>query len=268
MEKQPSEKFIRVNDVDICYTDSEREDTPIIFIHGFPFSKSMWDPQKSFLEKKRRIITYDIRGYGKSGSAGTISIEVLANDLLSIMEKLKLDKVIACGLSMGGYILLNAVSRFPEKFKALIFADTQCIADSPEGVEKRKNSISQINENGLADFADSFVGNVFSEKSLINKIEAIDHIKNTILSTSENTITGTLNALAYRIETCSKLEKLNMPVLILCGEDDKVTPLAQSEFLNKNIPGSKFFVIEKAGHLSNLEQPDLFNKYISDFLED
>ncbi len=266
MNETTSEKFLRINNVKICYTDSEINNPVIIFIHGFPFDKSMWNLQKEFFKSRFRVITYDIRGYGKSTNSGIASIDIYANDLIALIESLNLKKVIACGLSMGGYILLNAVSRFPEKFQAMILADTQCVADTPEVMEKRMNAIRQIERDGLDDYAKSFVGNVFSKDSLVNRIQAVEDIHRVILSTQASAITGTLNALAHRSETCSSLEKINMPVLILCGREDAITPVAQAEFLNNRIKNSVLHIIGNAGHLSNLEQPDDFNRYILDFL--
>jgi 3-oxoadipate enol-lactonase len=268
MNGNTGEKFLRINGVDICYTDSENNIIPLIFIHGFPFDKSMWNPQVDFFKSSFRVITYDIRGVGKSANSGMAGMTIYADDLAAIIEELDLKKAVVCGLSMGGYILLNAVNRFPEKFEALILADTQCVADTPEGIEKRKNTIRQIEENGLDDFAKSFVGNVFSKESLINKIEAVENIQNVILSATPGTVTGTLNALAQRSETCSVLDKIKIPSLILCGREDIVTPVKQSEFMHANIKGSKLGIIDNAGHLSNLEQPVAFNKLIFDFVRD
>jgi 3-oxoadipate enol-lactonase len=261
-------KFLEINGVNICYNDTDENKTALIFIHGFPFDQSMWKQQRDFFKKNFRVITYDIRGYGKSTNAGVASMNQYADDLVAIIDELKLNKVIACGLSMGGYVLLNAFSRYPGKFEALILADTQCIADSPEGIEKRKSAIRLIEDKGLTDYAQSFVGNVFSHESLINKIEAVESIRNVILSTQQITITGTLEALAQRSETCFVLPKIKIPVLIICGKEDVVTPVKQSEFLNANIANSKLRIIEKAGHLSNLEQPYEFNRQILDFIVD
>jgi len=162
---------------------------------------------------------------------------------------------------------LNAVNRYPERFEALILSDTQCIADSPEGKEKRYKTIDQINEDGLKDFAEGFVKNAFCPDSLENKKELVEKIKDIILTTSPITITGTLSALAQRAEMCSTLNEILIPVLILCGEEDTITPMSKSEFLNHNIANSQLHSIDKAGHLSNLEQPDEFNRYLIPFIK-
>ncbi len=258
---------INVDDVTICYDDFGKGIIPVIFIHGFPFDKSSWQTQMDFLKKNHRVIAYDIRGFGKS-TAGKEkqSIDLFADDLVKFMDALEIDKVIVCGLSMGGYILLNAVNRYPEKFKAIILCDTQCIADTPEVKEKRNQTISHIMASGLKDFTDGFVKNIFCSETLETKKETVEKIKNLILSTSPVTITGTLSALAQRWETCSLLNEISVPALIICGKEDKVTPLAQSEFLLQNITHATLHIIDKAGHMSNLEQPDEFNQHINNFI--
>lgn len=258
---------INVDGVTICYDDFGKGITPIIFIHGFPFDKSSWQPQMEFLKKSHRVISYDIRGFGKSTTGKEKqSIGLFADDLIKFMDALEINNAIVCGLSMGGYILLNAISRYPEKFKAIILSDTQCIADTLEVKEKRNQTSSHIMASGLKDFADGFIKNIFCQETLETKKEIVEKIKDIILSTSPITITGALSALAQRWETCSSLQEISVPALILCGKEDKVTPLAQSEFLLQNITNATLHNINKAGHMSNLEQPDEFNQHVNNFI--
>lgn len=258
---------INVNGITICYDDLGEGGIPIVFIHGFPFNKSAWQPQMDFLKKTNRVIAYDIRGFGKSTAGNEeASIDLFGDDLIKFMDALLIKKAVVCGLSMGGYILLNALDRYPNRFEAIVLSDTQCISDSPEVKEKRYKTIEQIKVGGLNDFAEAFIQNIFCKESLNNKKELVEKIKNIILSTSPDTITGTLNALAQRREMCFLLREISIPTLILCGKEDMVTPLAQSEFLHNRIKNSIFHHLDGAGHLPNLEQASKFNKYIYDFI--
>lgn len=260
---------INVNGVTLCYDDFGEGTMPIIFIHGFPLNKSSWQPQMEFLKKNHRVIAYDIRGFGNSTvGKEKQSISLFADDLVKLMDALEIKKAIVCGLSMGGYILLNALNRYPEKFEVIILSDTQCIADTPVGKEKRYKTIQQINEDGLNNFVEAFLKNIFCEESLTDKKEVVEKIQNIILSTQPEIITGTLNALAQREEMCSSLDKISVPTLIICGKEDKVTPLAQSDFMLSKIKNSILHTIEKAGHLSNLEQPNEFIKQVENFISD
>jgi len=256
-----------VNHIAISYNDIGEGNIPVIFLHGFPFDKSMWKVQLDFLKSTHRVIACDIRGFGKSTDEKTyLSIALFAEDLVSFMDKLNIKKAIICGLSMGGFISLNAIKRFPERFTALILCDTQCISDTTEVRKKREATIEQINLEGPEGFNDIFVKSVFHPDSLTNKIELVEHLRNIVFANSKEVIAAGLTALADRSETCSSLNAIHVPTLIICGRSDEVTPLAQSEFMHEHIKGSTLKIIENAGHVSNLEQPNEFNKYLLEFL--
>lgn len=258
---------IRVSGITMCYDDLGEGFVPVIFIHGFPFDKSSWQPQIDFLKETHRVIAYDIRGFGKSiTNDEKASIGLFADDLILFMDALQINKAVACGLSMGGYILLNAINRYPERFEAIILSDTQCIEDSAEAKDKRKKTIQQIESGGKNDFAETFVKNAFCEESLTNKAVVVEKIKNVILSTRDEVIIQTLSALANRWETCTSAKEIKVPALVLCGTEDKLTPFKQSQDLAGLIADSILHKIEKAGHLSNLEQPDEFNRHLLNFI--
>ena len=260
--------FIEVNNLTISYNDIGEGIIPVIFLHGFPFDKLMWKGQIDSLKSSSRAIAYDIRGFGKSTDENTaLTIALFSDDLLSFMDKLNIETAILCGLSMGGYIALDAIKRFPERFEALILCDTQCIADTVEVKENRYKTIEQIKLDGETDFKEKFIKNVFHPDSLKNKTELVENLKSIVFANSGEIIIGGLTALAERSETCSSLDAIRIPTLIICGREDNVTPLVQSEFMQQHIEGASLKIIDNAGHVSNLEQPDEFNKYIHDFLK-
>ena len=260
--------LISSNESYVCYDDQGAGTIPVIFIHGFPFDKSTWQPQVDFLKETNRVISYDIRGFGKSPMGkGPISINQFAEDLICLMDSLIIDKAVVCGFSLGGYIFLNAISRFPERFSGVILCDTQCAADPVEVIEKRMNSISAIHSNGIADFADETISNVFCHETLEKNKKLTDRIKNVILATDSFSITETLQAITNRNETCSTLKNIRIPALILCGESDTITPPSKAEYLFNHIVPSKREIIKNAGHMSNLEQPGVFNQYLRDFIQ-
>lgn len=269
MQISGTDLTIKANNITLSYNDYGKGEIPILFIHGFPFNKSSWQPQLDFLKATNRVIAYDIRGFGNSTNDDKeISMSLLADDLIKFMDALQINKAIVCGLSMGGYILLNAISRYPKRFEAIILSDTQCIADSFEAKEKRFKTIKQIEADGITDFTSAFVSTIFCKESLKNKNELVAKIKDVILSTSQKIIVATLYALAQRHEMCSWLGKISIPVLIICGKEDAVTPLIQSEFILNKIPNSILHSINEAGHMSNIEQPDEFNKHLNSFISD
>lgn len=257
-----------VNNHTISYTDEGPDHAPvIIFIHGFPFNKSMWNKQVEILIENYRIIAYDVRGHGSS-SIGTdkFSIEIFVDDLLGLMDALKIEKAMLCGLSMGGYIALNAVENFPKRFGALILCDTNCMADTPEAKVKRMISIENIENFGVEYFATESIKNLFAPESFVTNKEKIAAIKEMIIGTSVESLSSTLTALSTRKDTCTGLANIRIPVLIVVGKEDKITPPDASRMMQRNIRGSILSIIEHAGHLSNIENSYEFNSHLKKFI--
>jgi pimeloyl-ACP methyl ester carboxylesterase len=260
---------IYVNEINLSYDDVGEGDIPVVFLHGFPFDKTMWQGQMDYLQTTHRVIACDIRGFGKSTDEEShLSMDLFANDLILFIDKLGLEKIIICGLSMGGFIALNAIKRFPSRFKALILCDTQCVADTHDVKVNRYKTIEDIKEYGVTNFNQGFIKNVFHENSITSKPEVVEQLRNVVFSNSQHIITQGLIALAERCETCSILDEITIPTLIICGREDAVTPLNESKFMNKHIKDSVLHVISNAGHVSNLEEPTKFNKLLRDFLND
>ncbi|MFZ2324636.1 MAG: alpha/beta fold hydrolase [Ignavibacteriaceae bacterium] len=259
---------ITVNDLTVSYNDEGPDGVPvIIFIHGFPFNKSMWNKQVEALKDNYRVVAYDVRGHGNSDAgAGDFSIELFVNDLLSLMDALKIDRTMLCGLSMGGYIALNAIENYPNRFDALILSDTNCIADTPEAKEKRMKTIESIKKDGVEKFADESMNNFFAPESFATKEVEIAYIRKMIVNTSKQSLYKTLQAFYKRKETCSRLQDINIPVLIMVGKEDKITPPEAAQMMHEKIEDSLLSIIEHAAHLSNMENPGEFNEQLKKFV--
>jgi 3-oxoadipate enol-lactonase len=257
-----------LNNLMVCYTDDGPDEAPvIIFIHGFPLNKSMWDKQLTALKQQYRVIAYDVRGHGESesGDTSTFSIENFAHDLVYFMDALKIDRASLCGLSMGGYIALNAVENYPHRFESLVLCDTSCFPDTPETIEKRMKTVESIENNGLVRYADTSVKILFAPQSLTTKEVEITAVKEMILTTTVQSLSKTLLALCVRKETCTLLPLIQVPVLVLVGEEDQITPPTTAKYMHENIKDSTLHVIKHAGHLSNLENSADFNKQLKTF---
>jgi 3-oxoadipate enol-lactonase len=256
-----------VNDLAVSYTDQGEDDAHvIIFIHGFPMNKSSWNKQLDVLKENYRVIAYDIRGHGESESGtSAFSIERFVSDLLYFMDALKIEKASLCGLSMGGYIALNAIENCPNRFDSVVLSDTHCINDSKKIIEKRLNSIESINKNGVKKYAEDTVKNLFAPESFSTKTSEIEAVKEMIVNTSEESLTKTLLALCIREETCSLLHYIKIPTLILVGEHDIIAPPEVATFMHEKIKNSMLHIIAGAGHLSNLENPTEFNHQLIKF---
>jgi 3-oxoadipate enol-lactonase len=259
---------LTVNKLKVSYTDEGPDNAPvIILIHGFPLNKLMWNKQVEVLIESCRVIAYDVRGHGSS-DAGTddFSIELFVNDLIALMDALKIERAMLCGLSMGGYIALSAMENFPKRFDALILCDTSCAADSSEAKEKRLMTIENIEKYGIEHYANESLKNLFAPESFVTNRESIVWVKEMITETPLKTLSATLIALSKRKDTSSKLNKIEVPVLILVGEEDKITPPELALFMQNNIKGALLHRIEHAGHLSNIENAYDFNNHLLQFI--
>lgn len=263
---------ISANGISISYSQSgESAGTPVIFLHGFPFSRKMWDSQLSFFKNLTgfQAIAPDIRGHGASSRAGgQYSVEIFVDDLFAFLDEMGFKKVILCGLSMGGYIALRAVEREPKRFKGLILCDTKSEPDSDEARIKRSETMKAVREKGVKVFARAFVKSIFTEKTFKKNPKAISKIRGIIEANSPTAICGTLLALAARTDTTKSLKEIRIPTLILVGEDDKLTTPENARSLQKLIKNSELHILKNAAHMSNLENPEKFNAHLLKFLKE
>ncbi|MCZ8215643.1 MAG: alpha/beta hydrolase [Cyclobacteriaceae bacterium] len=262
------QRNIQIDDISISYYDEGSPSSPVLlFIHGFPFSKAIWESEIELLKDNFRIIAYDVRGFGQS-DAGTLSfsIQQFANDLLLFISALQLDKIILCGHSMGGYIALLAITQDPDRFNGLILCNTQCVEDSAETKIKRADTVLAVQANGLKKYAADSIDKLFSKTALVEYPKAVTFVEEIILNTPLETITHTLQALANRSETCSLLHTITVPVLIIVGADDQLTPIEASQKMQALIPQSDLKILEGVGHITNLEAPEEFLHSLRFFL--
>lgn len=259
-------KEINYNGLYIC--DYEGEGETIVFVHAFPLNSKMWKPQIECLNEKYRIITYDVRGLGKSKTGDNqFTMEHYTNDLLDIIEYLNSGKVYVCGLSMGGYIILRSYMKKPELFKGLILADTKAERDDDNGIINRANIILNIKNGKRNEFISGFLPKLIAKENY-EKREIKTIIENIINKNSDEGICGAQLALATRINSIDYLNSFKVPTLIMVGERDELTPVTCSEKMNSKMKNSIIKIIPDAGHLSNLESPDLFNSHIIEFIGD
>jgi 3-oxoadipate enol-lactonase len=261
----------QINGINLYYNDLGRADLPpIVLIHGFPFSSEMWQAQVEALQKRHlRVITYDIRGHGRSDVGdGQYTIELFVDDLMALLDHLNVTKTMLCGFSMGGYIALRAIERSPERFSSLVLCDTTSHADPNEAKIKRANSIKMVKNEGVEKYADIFLKTVFAPTSFATRTDMIEKTRGIILANPKIGICGALLAMAARTDTTEALSKIRVPTLILVGEHDTVTPPGAARDMHDRIPDCRLRIIENAGHMSSLENPDAFNGHLMRFVDE
>lgn len=249
------------------FTDGSSSNKAIVFVHGFPYDHKMWNKQVDEFRSNYFCIRYDIRGLGESPIGdGQYTMESFVDDLEAVIDDLGLNKPVLCGLSMGGYISLRAVERNESKYSGVILCDTRSAADNDEGKIKRAENIKKINTQGVKQFVNDFVPMCFAVKSITDSNEQYSEVLKRSLSSNTIGVKGCLLAMAGRTDTTSYLSKIKIPALLLCGEDDRLTPPDVMEIMAEQIPNSHFEIVPDAGHMSPIENAPYVNSRIKRFL--
>lgn len=268
--------------------------TPIVFLHGFPLSGKSWQPQLEFFGAgganvgaaggfvgaghafvgagqafvgAGQAFAPDLRGHGSGPTGpGPWFLHHYVEDLVAWLDHKGLERVVLCGLSMGGYIALQFALEHPERLAALVLADTRADADSNEAKDKRFASVKQILQGGMAGFAPGFAKNALGATTQREQPALVDRVEAMMMANRPEHAALVLGALAARKDASADLGRIRCATLVLVGEEDKVTPVEAAEALAKGISGAKLRVIPRAGHFANLEQPAAFNEALAAFL--
>lgn len=258
MRRMP--RIITNNGYDIGYEEAGGgELTPIVFLHGVGSDKSVWRPQLAHFGQTRRTAAFDYPGYGDSDPApeGTTRDDY-ASAIISAMHELGIDRAHVCGLSLGGVVAIAMHHADAERCVSLILADT--FAVHPDGKAIYERSLAASNDlRGLAE----------ARVDVLLAQPADPRFRSEIVETMAR-----IDPAAYRIgaeavwlaDQRERAEHIRVPTLVLCGTEDKVTPPALSRELAHLIPAARCEPIERAGHLTNLEQADAFNTLVSAFI--
>lgn len=248
--------------------DDQGTGLPLVFLHAFPLNRSMWAPQTTVLSRQFRTIAVDLRGHGESDAPlWNFSLDQYADDVCALLDHLAIPQAVLVGLSMGGYISLAFSRKYGSRLKGLVLADTRAQGDSPEGRTARFNLAQTAYEKGADAVADIMLSKLLGATSLQQKLELVEYVRNMIHHTPVSGILVDLMAMADRSDSVAHLGTLACPTLVVVGQEDHTTPLADAQVMAAGIPGARLAVIPAAGHLSNLEQPDVFNDLVRSFVE-
>jgi len=260
---------IQLKKTSIAY-DDVGQGMPILFIHGYPLNRSMWQPQLSGLKDIARVLSMDLRGHGESEQvAGPYSMELFADDCMEFLDSLHINqKIILCGLSMGGYISMAFYRKYAQHLAGLILTATRAGADSPEARNNRDKAIAQTVENGPGPIIQGMLGKLLSPSTFSERPGLVQDTRQIMESISAETIIADLQALKERPDSTSILPTIREPVCIIHGADDQIIPLTEAQAMKNVIPDARLHVLEKAGHLLNLEQPESFNQAVQQFLNE
>lgn len=241
--------------------------TPLIFINAYPLPCEMWEPQWSALPAGIFALRYDFRGIGRSAlGPNSPTMDDHADDLIALLDELHLERAVWCGLSMGGYVLLRAWEKHARRARALVLCNTRSSADDEAGRKKRDDGIRKIREQGVAAYAEGFAPTMIAPRSREGRPDLYAALTRMVQAQSADGLAAALAAMKARRDTTASLAGISVPTLVIHSADDSVIAPAQAEAMAGLIPGSRYALLPDAGHLSNLENPDAFNRELFSFL--
>jgi YbgC/YbaW family acyl-CoA thioester hydrolase len=255
---------VSVNGVSLAL-DAVGDGPAVLFIHGYPLDRSMWQHQLEALHGWRRIAP-DLRGMGGSDAPDLgYSMATYAADLIALLDALGIEQVVLCGLSMGGYVAFEILRTCRERVLGLVLIASRAEADSAEGRKARDNAAATARERGASAIADLMLPKMLSDET---PGEIRERVRRVMAATPVAGIVGALSAMRDRVDSSSLLPDLaTVPTLIVAGESDRLIALGDVTRMSDGIPGAALRVIPKAGHLAPVEQPEATTRILQDFLD-
>ena len=235
----------------------------LIFSNSLGTQFSMWQPQLDALKKDFYMICYDTRGHGQSSAPqGPYSIELLGEDVIHLMDHLHIDKANFCGISMGGLTGQWLAINHPERFEHVIVANTAAQIGQEQAWKDRA---SLVREQGLESIASTAATRWFTEGFIKKNPKIVARLSSELGDGSNEGYASCCEALA-KADLREEIKTISIPVLVIVGTQDPVTTVKDGQFMINNIRSSALFEID-ASHISNIEQPQAFNKAIFDFIQ-
>ncbi len=259
---------ISTNDTSLnCRIDGPEGAPWLTFSNSLAADLTMWDIQTEYFKDKYRILRYDTRGHGQSEAIkGPYTLEMLADDVIGLWDELKIEKSHFIGLSLGGMIAQSLALRHPDRLHSIAVCDSR--ADCPEMYKSNWHQrIPEVEQNGLEPLVESTVERWFTEAFRESKPEMMDKVRRMIRSTSKQGYIGCAQAI-LTLNYLDRLKAIKLPSLFIVGAQDSGTPPDAARAMHKEVAHSKYVEIDPAAHVSNMENPEVFNQSLGDFLSE
>jgi 3-oxoadipate enol-lactonase len=254
-----------VDSVDLGYDDIG-SGMPVVFAHAFPLNRTMWAPQVSALVERCRCIALDMRGFGDSSVMSPYSIEQYADDCAHLLDQLRVDRVVFVGSSIGGYIGFAFWRRHRRRVRAFVLAGARAGPDSDETLTRRRHIIDVAQHEGAVAVANAQIAALIGKTAREKQPDMYDAVHRMIAVAPAEGIVGAQVAMMLRADSTATLATIDVPTLIMVGDEDVPNPVKESRAIHERIPGSRLEIITQAGHLVNLERPAAFNHLLTEFL--
>ncbi len=259
---------IKVNGIHINYELSGKKGAQVVVLsHSLSCSLLMWNPQMDALNPYFQLLRYDSRGHGDSDApSGPYTLELLARDVIGLLDALDMDRVHFVGLSLGGMIGQSLALNNPGRLKSLSLCDTAAFVPA-EAQPLWQERMDEACKRGMEALLEQTMERWFTPSFLKQDSKMVALIRAQLLATPVSGYIGCAEAIR-KLNYRDRLSEVKMPTLIMVGAEDPGTPVSASEAMHKRISNSKLVILPSARHLSNVEQADAFNSALLKFLKE
>lgn len=258
---------LRSDDAEIFY-EIRGHGPPVVFIHPFPCDHEFWNPVAAALERRYRMILPDLRGHGESEvGEGPALMSKHAGDIARVLDAAGVGKASFVGCSIGGYILFEFWRRFRERVKSLVVCDSRPQADTAEGRANRLHAAAAVLEQGTEPFLEAMIPKLMGRTTVATRPDLVAGARAMMRKMSAEDLHQVQRGMAERPDSVADLKSINVATLIVIGEEDVLSTVADGELMRQNISGSELKVIPKAGHYAPWEQPEAVGTVLGQFLD-
>jgi len=258
---------ITSGDADIFY-EVLGSGPPVVLLHPFPANHDLWKPAAQALVSHYRVILPDLRGHGDSGiGEGPATIEKHAADIARVLDHEEVGRAPFVGISIGGYVLFEFWRKCRARVEALVLCNTKAQADTPEGRAGRLQAAVDVMERGTEPFFESMLPKLMGKTTHSTRPDLVEGALRMMRKMSPEDVASVQRGMAERQDSVETLKTINVPTLVVTGDEDILTGVAEADLMRQNIPGSQMRVIAKAGHYSPWEQPEEVGKLVRQFLD-
>jgi 3-oxoadipate enol-lactonase len=242
---------------------------PVVLLHPFPVHHEFWSPVAQALESRYRLVVPDLRGHGASGAGeGPATMEKHAADLARVLDDAGVGRAIFVGVSIGGYVLFQFLRRHRNRVAGLVLCNTKAQADSPEARAVRLQVAADVLERGSEPFFESMLPKLMGKTTHSTRPDLIQAALRMMRKMSTEDVALVQKGMAERLDSVETLKTINVPTLVIAGDEDTLTPVGEAELMRKNISGSEMKIVARAGHYSPWEQPAEVGKLLRQFLDE
>src|SRR5579863_3620261 len=241
---------------------------PVVLLHPFPANRDLWKPAAQALVSHYRVILPDLRGHGGSGiGEGPAVMEKHAADIARVLDHEAVGRAPLVGVSIGGYVLFEFWRKCRERVAALVLCNTKASADAPDARAGRLQAASEVMERGTEPFFESMLPKLMGKTTHGSRPDLVEGALRMMRKMSAEDVAMVQRGMAERPDSMDTLKTINVPTLIVTGDEDTLTGVAEAELMKRNIAGSQMKVVAKAGHYSPWEQPQEVGRILRQFLE-